>query len=260
VIKILKKPDGGLSPIFNISVALAIVTIALLIFIGADSALAASIGFSPGSRTVDQGSTTTYQIILDSAPAGLSGYDIEVSVAGAGTAVITDVSFPSWAGLHQVMTGLPAGTVRITGVDLSSQVQNGSTNVLLATITVRGESAGETDLSVSLLELDSDSGTTIAAGVTPGHLTVQGTPGASPTATPVPGATSSPTPLPTTMPTNETATPTPVPTSGPTTIPTQMPSYPVSPSPVPGFTGAETLVAGLSLFCMALILRSGTDR
>ncbi len=241
----MRKMTGGLSPFINFARILTVASVLLLIVAGG-VALAESISYSPGSRNVIVGASTTYQIVLDSAPNGLAGFDIDVSVATPATAEIESVSFPSWAAMNNAGS-LPAGTVRISGVDVNQQVQTGSTNVVLATITVKGLSSGTTELSVNVRGLDADGGGVISAGVSTGQIVVS-----TPTPTPTPAPTQTPTQTPTEAPTAApTATPVPTPTATPT--PTPVPSATPSattptPTPVPTAEATpEPAASGTSL-------------
>jgi len=74
------------------------------------------------AATISAHSTTAYvgqapkevNIVLDSAPAGLSGYDITVSVSDPALATIAAASKPGWATIGTV-GATPATSVQITG-------------------------------------------------------------------------------------------------------------------------------------------------
>jgi hypothetical protein len=173
-----------LATAFGRVTVIAIAVTAMLMLAAVPLAIAETIGFSPGAGTVDPGSTATFQIVMDSFPKGLAGYEIEVSIASPDKAEITDVSFPSWAGLNE-KGSLPTDKVRLSGVDINKQVEKGSTNVVLATITVRGDSPGDTKLEVAAVQVDADGGDAIVPAAGSGQLTVRGTT-ATGTASPAP--------------------------------------------------------------------------
>jgi len=53
--------------------------------------------------TLDLGKTTQITIILDTAPDGLSGYNLTVRLTNPAVAEIVDVQFPVWAMLRQTV-------------------------------------------------------------------------------------------------------------------------------------------------------------
>jgi hypothetical protein len=84
------------------------------------------------------GATVMIDILLDEASGGLSGYNITVELDNPGIADIVEVSYPSWATIHE-NSSLPADDCWIMAVDLSGSVEGGSTDILLATVTIRGD-------------------------------------------------------------------------------------------------------------------------
>ena len=65
------------------------------------------------------GGTANVEIRLDSAPAGLSGYNITFSLSNPGIAEITQVTFPSWAVITQTST-FPSDQVWLKAGDLGN--------------------------------------------------------------------------------------------------------------------------------------------
>jgi hypothetical protein len=157
-------------PLKTAAFAASVAAMLLLAFM-AGTAAAQTISFVPAEKTVDPGNVTTFDLVLDSVPHGLAGYEINLSLADTDNAEITSVTYPDWASLNK-NSSFPADKVTISGVDLGHIVQNRSTDVLLATITVRGDSPGSTDILISVKELDADGGSPIKAAVSPGRLTV----------------------------------------------------------------------------------------
>ena len=166
------KNEGGFSPLFS-STLTFVVTLVIVLLALTGAATASKIDLIPSEGNMDPGNATTYQIVMDSAPDGLAGYDISVSLDNPGVAEIESVSYPSWVTLNQ--TGdLPSDNVRINAVDLNSQIQGGSTKVPLATITVKGNNPGTTRINLNVQELDADGGNPINAETNNGQLTVGG--------------------------------------------------------------------------------------
>ncbi len=98
-----------------------------------------SLLFIPDNATVPTHAATRFALYLDQAMLGLSGYNVTVDITDPELAVVTGVTFPSWASPANT-TFLPAGVVAIQAADLGNQVSPGAMNVLLATLEVTGVS------------------------------------------------------------------------------------------------------------------------
>jgi len=70
-----------------------------------------------GEQTTDIGSTNKFNIMLNEAPNGLSGYKMTVSLANASLGEITSVDFPGWASVNS-KGSLPSDSVLIKAVDI----------------------------------------------------------------------------------------------------------------------------------------------
>lgn len=212
----------------------------------ATAATVATGSFQIGSA----GETASIPIVLDSAPGGLSGYQITVSLSNPSVATITAVAFPGWATLNSA-SELPSGQVLLKAVDLSQQVPAGGTNVVLATITVRGSAVGSTNIGITpdaALGVQDQSGNPYSVTTPAGTVTV-GTPSgvvptANPTVVPTGGVVPPvyvPTPITTGVVPVETL-PAGIPTSGPSVVPIGT-VVPIATS-VPGVitTGGSTVI------------------
>jgi large repetitive protein len=127
------------------------------------------------TSSVMNGNTIQYNIVADAFPSGLSGYDLTLTVDDATIGTITGVSFPSptWDGsINSGSSGTPGSSIRINAVDLNTQVQSGATNVVLATITVKGKKIGSAHLVLSSVRMDNDAGGSIVSTLNQGTLTV----------------------------------------------------------------------------------------
>jgi len=113
-----------------------------------------------GEQTTDVGSTNKFDITLNEAPIGLSGYNITVSLINASLAEIISVEFPKWASINSKST-TPSDSVWIKAVDLSDQIQKGATNVVLATLNVRRDNPGNISFIISVGQMDDDNGSII---------------------------------------------------------------------------------------------------
>ncbi len=134
------------------------------------------------------GGTVSVPITLDTAPAGLSGYEMTVTLGDGTVAEITAVTFPTFSFLSSVdgnsVAGFsytlptPASTVSLRGSDLGQSVANGSTNVVLATLTVRAKADGVSSIGVTPsagLGIQDRNGNIYTVTTPPGSVTV-GTP------------------------------------------------------------------------------------
>ena len=154
-------------------IGLLIACVLLLSLITVMPAAASPATVKVGDCEVTVGKTATVNIVLDEAPQGLSGYNLTVSLSNAAIAEIIAVSFPAWATLHDNST-LPADSLWITALDLSEQIQNGTTNITLATLTIRGDNAGQGTITAALGVdgMDNDMGNPMSPVFSPGNLTV----------------------------------------------------------------------------------------
>ncbi len=196
----------------RIPVNLSAVIVCLILMVSV--VLAATVSIQPVSIST-AGETMDAVLILDAAPAGLSGYSLTITPDNPAVATITGCTFPAWASLSE---GSASGTgYAIRAIDLNAGVEAGATGVALATLTIRGEAAGSTALSITASKVDDDSGNPVEIQGTVGTVTVGG--GSEPPA-PTAEPTSVPTSVPTTAVPTEIITPTPVPTLVPSPVPT----------------------------------------
>lgn len=124
------------------------------------------------SATVEPGETATVDVVLTSAPDGLAGYAIDLSV-GDSNALIEGASYPDAFGLTSDPTVSEDGSsIRLEAADLNDQVQPGATDVVLATVEVSSGMAGDITLSVQPLQFDADGGDSVNPASESGTLTV----------------------------------------------------------------------------------------
>ncbi|WP_373838781.1 PKD domain-containing protein [Methanospirillum sp.] len=201
----------------------------------------------------DSDSSGTIDVMLDQAPTGLAGYQLEISLVPAGIAEFSPpVNFPPAFSMNTNST-FPSSTLNIVAVDLMDQIKAGANDILLATLNVRSLAEGSSEIQIMITELTDDSGDPISATTQSAHVTVDSS---TPTVVPTTEPTTEPTVEPTTKPTTEpsvvptvdpTTEPTAKPTSEPTTEPTVEPTVDptTEPTPVP-----EDLVAAFTALPM----------
>lgn len=135
--------------------------VALLIALLVTPGLAATISVHSATAYVGQ-APKEVNVILDSAPGGLSGYDITLSVSDPSLATIAAASKPGWATIGTVGS-TPAGSIQITGADINDQVQSGAAGVTLGTVAIQALDVGTVTLTITVTALDDDTGTPIEA-------------------------------------------------------------------------------------------------
>lgn len=118
------------------------------------------------------GGEITLALTLSSAPKGLSGHNLNLSISNPAVAEITGVTFPAWASALNATGTLPASQDLIAAADVNGMVGTGAADVTLATVTVRGLSAGETVLVISRTNFDDDDGSEIQYTVVNGMIVV----------------------------------------------------------------------------------------
>lgn len=124
------------------------------------------------------GATTTVHLALDDALSGLAGYDLVVRFSNPIVAEISEVIYPSWAVINNT-TRKADGSVRISGIDISRQVEPGTTDIPLATLKIRGISGGLSSIIIESVYMDADGGAVITPTLPTGTITVPGTSGSS---------------------------------------------------------------------------------
>lgn len=124
------------------------------------------------SATVQPGETATVDIVLTSAPNGLAGYAIDLSV-GNSNALIEGANYPDTFGLtSEPAVSEDGSSVTLEAADLGEQVQPGATDVVLATVEVSSGMSGDITLSVEPLQFDADGGDAVNPASESGTVTV----------------------------------------------------------------------------------------
>jgi len=136
--------------------------------------MASSIQMDPSVITIQMGATTTVHLALDDALSGLAGYDLVVRFSNPIVAEISEVIYPSWAVINNT-TRKADGSVRISGIDISRQVEPGTTDIPLATLKIRGISGGSSSILIESVYMDADGGALITPSLSTGTITVLGT-------------------------------------------------------------------------------------
>lgn len=141
----------------------------LFLFTGAAAGVV--VGTDPSLIVLRPGESTLINLTLDSAPAGLSGYEIGISMENPGIGEFTAVSFPSWADLSD-SKGVPGSDIQIKAVDLNDEVKKTTSGIILATFTVEGLSTGTTKIMLDNPVFDEDGDNLITVSLSTASLTV----------------------------------------------------------------------------------------
>jgi PKD repeat protein len=128
------------------------------------------LSFVPENATVINGQTTEIVISVDSLPAGLAGYNLTVDIDDPTVAEIVGIEY-SWANLTE-NSSLPGTSIYLKALDGNSQIEAGATDVVLATLTVKGKELGNTSFTLGIDRLDDDTGDEIDAILEIGTLEV----------------------------------------------------------------------------------------
>ncbi|MCD4844611.1 MAG: right-handed parallel beta-helix repeat-containing protein [Methanosarcinales archaeon] len=131
------------------------------------------VSFSASNFNLPLNSSQKINLTLDSAPNGLSGYNITISLPNPSVAEIISVEFPDWVALNST-SSLPGDSVWLTATDLNSQIENGAVDVPLATLTVRGDQTGNSNILITVASMDDDNGDMINTETVPSQLEVIG--------------------------------------------------------------------------------------
>lgn len=132
-------------------------------------------GEDPGIRVesseVEAGESVTIRVVLNVAPSGLSGYQIEVSLDDPSVALISGIQAPD-LGLSSSSVQ-SRSSVRIAAVDLKRLVEPGGKDVTIAFVEVQGLSRGTAGVNVAVLKMDDDFGQALDIRAASGSISVK---------------------------------------------------------------------------------------
>jgi len=103
------------------------------------------------------GGTADCVLVLDRVSPGLSEFEVKVTLGDPATGEITAVRFPSWAGLNS-KSKVPSDSVILKGSDTGRKVGPGSCEVVLATLTIRGDTPGTCGIDVEVIGMRDEVG------------------------------------------------------------------------------------------------------
>jgi outer membrane protein assembly factor BamB len=129
------------------------------------------LAFYPPEVDIPLDSTKTVNLTLSRAPNGLSGYNLTASLSNSSVAEILSVNFPDWATLYD-NSMLPSDSVWIKATDLNDRIKRGESNITLATLIIRGDKQGKSDILINVTKIDDDDGNPIYPITIPGQVNV----------------------------------------------------------------------------------------
>jgi len=170
-------PQTALSRLVVVLVALTLVTGPALaagsVATTQERAGTTSVRLISDTTTIEQGSATTYDIVVTNASGGVGAAEGRIELSNAAVGTISDVSIDQSAGLTDV-TITDDGRSASFRAALMDTADSGS--VTIGTVRVRGAQAGDTDVLLSIAALSDESGTSYRTGASPdSSLTVTGT-------------------------------------------------------------------------------------
>ena len=209
-----------------------------------------SVAVQPSSDTITAGNTSTVDIVVESASGGVGSIDIELSVSDGAIADISDTAVAGNPDTVETSDGTDSVRITATGMDIAD-----SGSVPVASVTLTGDTAGTSDLDLTVAAIGDESGE--AYSITDerdGELTVEGVADSTPTETATesdsPGSgdddstdrsgTSDESSSSSDSETDDTPTPTATPTPDPTDTATEQTTTTQTPSPTSTATPAVT--------------------
>ena len=124
------------------------------------------------SITTGVGYAINVPIMLDSAPNGISGFEMTISLSDPNVASIDGVVIPSEFGLTFFEQVSPS-EIRVMGLDFNQALQGNLSDVTLATVSMTTTRQGTSAIQISLTRLDDDAGLTVNPQTSDGSLNVK---------------------------------------------------------------------------------------
>jgi hypothetical protein len=141
----------------GVGLLVAVVVLSLPIgFVGSAAAAGdTAVEIGPETQTIDAGTSSTVAINVTNADGGVGAYEFTLNTSATDTLTITDVELAGSPGQSNVEIA-PDGSGVTVSAFLADTADTGS--VSIATVTVQGETAGTTDLTLSNLEVGDEDG------------------------------------------------------------------------------------------------------
>ena len=111
--------------------------------------------FAPDVVESNTGEDVQVHLLMDSAPRGLSGYGLIISLETPDIADITGIGLPKWTGLQDVQKQSESSYL-IQGVDSDDRQQQGAQKIDLATVKVHAKAPGYATIRATPVMIDDD--------------------------------------------------------------------------------------------------------
>jgi alkaline phosphatase D len=126
------------------------------------------------SMAVQHGATSTLNVSSRWIPDGLAGGTITIGLTDPGVATFTGASVADAFGLAETSVSDDGASVTVRFADLAGNAESvvGGTDVTLASLDIRGDATGTTDVSITVDRLNDDSGADLATETSTGVVVV----------------------------------------------------------------------------------------
>ena len=118
------------------------------------------------------GDGSEFTVILDDPARGFSEYAMTIEINDPSIAQFTGVKFPAWASLNS-RGRCPSTLLTFSAADLNNRVRKGDRNIVLATISLKGKTAGSSEIYIRDVELKDDSGVIVKVATVPGTVHIK---------------------------------------------------------------------------------------
>ena len=116
------------------------------------------------------GNEVSVSVVISSAPAGVAGFSIQVSLSTPAIARIASVDFPEF-GLTSLIQSSDS-SVRISAADLFREIEAGEIDSVLGTIHIAGFAPGTTSVELSIIQMDDDAGDIMQPQIVAGTVNI----------------------------------------------------------------------------------------
>jgi len=124
------------------------------------------------SSSVQARETETVPVTLSSAPDGVSGFELSVTVADTAVCSLSGASIPAPLNNDTATVTVSESSAHCKVADLDSAIGENASDVTLATLEVDGVAEGATSISVTVEQLDDDAGDALNPSLDAGSLAV----------------------------------------------------------------------------------------
>jgi hypothetical protein len=181
---------------------LAGIALATLLVVSAGAAVAftasaagsTTVSVAPDERQVAPGATTTYEVVVENTDSGIGTTNANVGIEDTAVGSITNVTIAGNAANQNVSIAADGSSASFSAIYFGDALPDDPGGVTIATVTVTGNAAGSSDLSLDVTEISDSAGEVYDVTGTDGaSLTVSARATATPTGTATPSGNATPT-------------------------------------------------------------------